>query len=157
MDLTKIFHYDPTTGIIRWINSKRAHFNGKESGYINNKGYRMVEYDNQVYSAHRLAWFLYYGNFPSKEIDHINGIKTDNRITNLREVSTRENCQNRRRNINGKLPGAFYSKKDNRWYAQIKINGKSTHLGIFSTESEASNHYFTMLKQFQRNGIIKFS
>jgi hypothetical protein len=95
-----------------------------------------------MYQAHRLAWFLFYGEWPIYEIDHINGDKTDNRIINLRDVPDRINAQNMGIHRNGHLPGV--SKVGKKWRASIQIGKKQTHLGMFSTQEEAYRAYLAI-------------
>ena len=101
--------------------------------------------DGKEYKAHRLAWLYVYGIWPKLYIDHINGIRDDNRICNLRDVSNRENAINRSYHRKGKLAGASYHKQKGKWRATIRINGRYTHLGLFETKEEA--HLFYMKKK----------
>jgi hypothetical protein len=106
-----------------------------------NKGYKSLKYNNKDYLVHRLAWFLYYGEWPKGEIDHINGNKSDNRICNLRDVTHKENCQNLLNHRNGKLVGASYHKSSGKWQASITKNNKLIYLGLFNSEQEAHEVY----------------
>ena len=135
--LKTIFKIDK--GKLIWIKNKKKTLIGKQAGYINNYGYRMVEHKGMTAPVHRIIYALHYGEWPKNQIDHINGKKDDNRIENLRDVTARENSGNRLKNINGKLVGAYYHKRDKRWHCQIKINGKSTYISTHKTELEA--HY----------------
>ena len=129
-----ILRYDPLTG----------NFHRKDTGaivgYEDSKGYIVVCLGNDMFLAHRLAFLWCYGQWPEKQIDHINRIKTDNRIANLRDVSQRENCQNNGRNTSG-YPGVSWFKGCQKWQAKIKIDGKSRHLGLFDDPRDASNAY----------------
>jgi hypothetical protein len=80
-----------------------------------------------------------YGSFPPDQIDHINGVRYDNRIINLRAVTNTENCRNRalgNRNKSGHI-GIFYNKKTNRWLARIGGTDKRVHLGCFENKEDA--------------------
>ncbi len=106
-------------------------------------GYIIYNIDNKNYRAHRLAWFIYYGIWPQAHIDHINGVRDDNRICNLREVTVRKNQQNLRCHREGKvLLGAHWDKSKKKWTSNIRINGKSVHLGTFKTSQAAHEAYF---------------
>ena len=110
--LRERYTYDAETGAIRHKGCDRA-----LKGTVNKKGYHRISIrigkDLTLVFMHRAAWALYYGRWPS-EIDHLNGIKTDNRLCNLREVSRSENDQNRvwkwKPNARTGLPGVYYDK-----------------------------------------------
>lgn len=89
--LKKNFRYNPVTGYIESMSRGSYH----RVGHIDGKGYISVSCKGRQIKAHRLAWFLYYGSFPTQEIDHINRIRTDNRIINLRDVDRIVNNNNR--------------------------------------------------------------
>jgi hypothetical protein len=133
--------YDPDTGIITW--KKRAAMCvkvGSEAGHYDSYyGYRRIRICHHGVMAHRVAWFLFRGIWPENMIDHINGIKTDNRIVNLREATARENQQNRRVHRAGKSIGVDFIK--GKWKARIVINGKIYSLGFFISEKEAAQVY----------------
>lgn len=86
------FEYDPVTGQIFRITSKGL----RKIGFIDSKGYVSITYKQVFIKAHRLAYAIYYGKWPSNELDHINRIKTDNRITNIRDADRYINNQNRK-------------------------------------------------------------
>ena len=139
-DLKEILDYDENTGIFRWKITKPGGRNIKEgfvAGTYDKKGYHRIKINRKVYLGHRLAWLFVKGNWPKKDIDHINGITNDNRICNLRECNKSENGQNRLRNKNNKSGFTGVSQKDNRWVAIITINKKTIYLGQFDTFEEA--------------------
>ena len=135
--LRDIFNYDENTGILTWksINEATRRIGiGDEAGHLNKRGYRGVKVDTKLYNAHRVIYKWYYGEEP-EQIDHINHIKDDNRICNLRNVTNRVNCCNKvkpYKNNNIKIFGVSYNKKDNKYRARIVINGKSKYLGYFN-------------------------
>lgn len=89
--------------------------------------------DVTSYKAHRLAWLYIYGEWPSDQIDHINHIRTDNRIKNLRDASSYENSKNQsipKNNTSGVL-GVGWNKLGRKWRSNISVNGKRLHLGCF--------------------------
>lgn len=90
------------------------------------------------------------------KVDHINGIKNDNRLCNLRVVSERDNNCNLEMHRNGKLPGCYFVKGRNKWISQIKQKGIHTYLGYFNTEKEAHERYLKELKDRRLNASIPF-
>ena len=131
------------TGIFTWLVSTGNRTKiGQQAGCLHHKGYVQITINKKIYLAHRLAWLYVHGSFPNQTIDHINGIKNDNRIFNLRDVSQSDNCQNllRARGSSG-LIGAHYDKFRNRWSSSIKLNGVRTHLGYFKTAEDAHAAY----------------
>lgn len=114
----------------------------RPAGTLNSCGYIRIFIDKKAYLAHRLAWLYMHGSFPQNDIDHINGIRHDNRIENLRDVSRVANAHNRKRanknNSHGRL-GVY--KVRHRWVAQLGIKGARRYLGIFDSAVEAENAY----------------
>lgn len=92
---------------------------------------------------HRLAWFLHYGEWPTCQVDHINGDRHDNRISNLRLASSSENQRNRKRpkNNTSGYKGVSWIEHYQMWQATIKFDGKNKYLGRFDTPEEASDAY----------------
>lgn len=120
--IKEFFNYCPNSGIITWSKTrgKRGKV-GSEAGSLTKEGYRAITLNKQRLLAHRLAWFLHYGVWPEGQVDHINGIRTDNRIVNLRAVTHQENQKNQRKaknNSSGHV-GVFWSPKRKKWIAQI--------------------------------------
>lgn len=135
--LKELLNYDPETGVLMWISSNRGRRSGEIAGYIKSGargGYRRLELSGNQYPAHRLAWLYVYGQWPTQQIDHVNGVRDDNRIANLREVSPAENQHNQKK-------ARGYSRHNNSWVARIMVGWKLIHLGCFLTESEARAAY----------------
>ena len=139
--LHEVLVYDPLTGSITWkVTLSNRGLAGKEAGQIHNVyNYRMIRVDKRMHRAHRVAWALYYGVWPKQTLDHINGIRTDNRLSNLREATMAEQAQNRKRHPRDGLPGAHLN--NGRWVAHIQVNRKQMHLGSFATAEEAHACY----------------
>lgn len=141
IDFTILFNYCHKTGVItnKTTRSNRAII-GREAGSLDRQsGYRQIILNGKKYYAHRLAWFLYYGSVPHGEIDHINHNRSDNRISNLRDVECIDNAQNRplqKNNISGYHGVRFRADKD-KWEARIKVKQKIHILGLFQTKEEA--------------------
>jgi len=117
---------------------------GKISGSKDHAGYLIIKIDYKAYKAHRLAWLYVYGAWPIDQIDHINGIKNDNRIKNLREASNRQNSHNKhciQKNSTTGFTGVSFVKSTNKFRAHISINGKFNSLGVYETAEEAHEVY----------------
>ena len=103
-----------------------------------------------AYGAHRVAWALYHGKWPDKQIDHINGNPLDNRIKNMRVVSVRENGKNKKRpstNTSG-IIGVYWNKASSKWVAQIGVNRKTIFLGSYDNITDAANARQTAEKKY---------
>jgi hypothetical protein len=132
--------YNPKTGIITWINPRSSKIKpGDIAGTINNGyihiGFSLGNGKSIKIAAHHIAWYKYYGVWPSKEIDHKRGNKTDNRITKLRLVKHIQNGHNIKTFITNTtgVGGIYWDKQMNKYRARIKVNGKSISLGLFNT------------------------
>lgn len=128
--------YDPGTGKIFW----RDRFKGREAFSTKDAyGYFVGRAYGPKLKAHRVCWLLHYGSWPSGEIDHINGDKSDNRIQNLREVDRSENMRNSRMssaNSTG-YTGVHYHKANKKYIAYARADNKLVYLGSFLTAEEA--------------------
>lgn len=138
-------HYDENTGVFTWLKTGKGR--GKVGEQVGNgylyKGYQKVQLFGARYLAHRLAWFYVNGCWPENQIDHINGIRNDNRIANLREATNSENRQNNtidRANTSG-FVGVSFSKDRKKWQAQIEANGSRFFLGRFNSAEAAAHAY----------------
>lgn len=121
-----------------------------EVGYLTNYGYLVTRINRKIYQVHRLIWRLYYGKWPNFHIDHINRNKTDNRISNLRDVTNRQNHQNKKCHRMGHLVGTSYRERDNKFRSHIKVNYKQLFLGQFESKLEAHEQYLRALKAVER-------
>lgn len=142
------YRYDSKNGNIYYKQNVGNKKSGEKAGSVcKNNGYSRMGIGNTVRLLHRVAWFLYYGKWPEKHLDHINGIKSDNRIENLREVTHRQNSFNLKRHREGELLGAHYDKHKykKKWVAKMRINGKSKFLGSYKTKEEAHKRYVEYL------------
>ncbi len=141
-ELKRRLRYDPETGHIFWREGQlRA---GKRAfTYKSKRGYNVSTYKSNgectTLAAHRVAWALHYGAFPSGQVDHINGDRTDNRIANLRDVVNAENARNSAMNSNNTsgVCGVYLHRQTGKWCAQISAFGKTVGLGLFADKSDA--------------------
>lgn len=160
-ELNRLLDYNPETGVFTWkfVNSNRVKV-GQQAGTLSKThGYYVIAVNRKTYQAHRLAWFISTGQHPKDEIDHINGVRSDNRLINLREATSRENLLNkgvRCDNLSG-VTGVYWEEVNQKWRARIhNPRGKSECLGRFKTKEEAvtarkvkEEEYFG---EFQRKG-----
>lgn len=145
-ELKALFDYDPETGVLIWRYVKfRGDRCGVEAGYIDlPKGYRKVRFKLKRYYAHRIIWCWMYGEIPDgTEIDHINGVKADNRLSNLRAATSEQNKWNRTatRTSRTGIKGVTFHKPSSLYSVDIKKNGKRHHIGYFKTAEEAHEAY----------------
>lgn len=156
--IKSVLHYDPETGIFTWRVRDRSLFNtlhtckawntkyaGKRAGRVHSPypGYynREIKLKNRMYFEHHLAWLYVYGSFPPKgmQIDHINRIPSDNRISNLRVVTLHVNCRNRSmpgHNTSG-VTGVTWHSLNKKWMARTSIGKKRVQLGYFDNIKDA--------------------
>lgn len=155
--LRSLLHYEPETGCFFWKNRPlsmfensrignawNSRFCGKEAFSIkHNHGYLMGVVNYKKLLAHRVAWVIHFGFWPKEQIDHINGIKTDNRIVNLREATHGENLRNSKSKAKGNLglKGITFDKSKGLWQAVIMKDKKSYFLGRFVTPEMAHEAY----------------
>ena len=132
--ISELFRYDEETGHLYWKTSQGMR--GKIdtiAGYLGPSGYVLVGFDNKLYRAHRIIYALTYLKSFMGDIDHIDGDRSNNRLSNLREVSRSVNLQN------NKARGTWLVGL--RWEAKIRTNNKQVYLGRFDTEEEARAAY----------------
>jgi len=142
----EILDYDPETGIFRWKwregVSKRinARYAGKAAGNARSDGYLIIGINNRHYYAHRLAWLFVHGEWPPKDLDHIDGDPGNNRIDNLRLATMQENMRNvgLRKTSSTGVTGVSWDNYYRKFMAHIGIDGKFINLGRFPTLSAAA-------------------
>lgn len=143
--LRRTFVYDAVTG---FFYRAGARYPINPSGRVDRQGYITIKIDGQIYFAHRLAWLYIYGEWPSNIIDHINRERDDNRICNLRDVSSSQNNLNRTldpkgRGASGRKGITLLKRKDGtlRYQATICRGGDVVYLGLFDDIEAASAAY----------------
>jgi hypothetical protein len=156
--------YDPATGIFTRIKNhpKRKYIAGSVTGVPRPDGYVQIMIDGKIFLAHRLAWLYVHGVMPEHYVDHINGIKNDNRIENLRDVKQSVNLQNQKRakrnRVSSSMLGVSFNNKgkskDRPYRARIVVDHKEIHLGTFSQEQEAHDAYLVAKRQYHEGCTI---
>jgi len=138
-EVRELLTYDPTTGVFVWRESRGSAKVGDVAGR-KAAGYQQIKIARRLYGSHRLAWLWVKGVWPEQELDHINGVKDDNRMVNLRAVTHGENQKNRKQNVNNTsgVTGVSWVSGRRKWQACIKVNGRSKTLGLFNDIGEAT-------------------
>ncbi len=136
----EVLHYDPETGKFIWTAKRMGRSaSGKLAGSVRPDGYLAIQIDGVLCFAHRLAWFYTHGEWPDNHIDHINRVRTDNRINNLRVASDKLNQQNRSVSKNNRsgISGIRWVGERNKWEVQIKHNRKPRYIGRYTNLADA--------------------
>ncbi|MCP4179027.1 MAG: HNH endonuclease [bacterium] len=143
-----LFDYD-NGQLIKRVRTGRSTHIGDIAGCINAEGYVSISVNTKPYYAHNLIWIYHHGDIPDElEVDHVDGNHSDNRIEKLRLLTPKENTQSR-----PKAKGYSWHKATNKWRAQIELDGKRHHLGLFTYEADARQCY---LDAKSRIHIIKY-
>lgn len=156
--LREVLEYNQDTGIFTWKKSRYKNKIGTIAGCFSSEKYWRITILRQEYLAHRLAWLYINNEYPIHEIDHINGIRHDNRISNLRCATTQENQQNiKKPNVRNKsgFVGVHWCKTYKKWIAAIRINKIKKQLGRFDSAEEAYKVYLQH-KQTHHKFFIAF-
>ena len=138
-----LFTLDDEGNLIRRVRVGQKAMAGTVAGSRSKRGYVKVMVDRKSLAAHRVVFAIVNGHWPDAEIDHINGVKDDNRPCNLREATRGENQRNcgiRANNKSG-FKGVSWERSCDKWKAQIRIDGVTTYLGVFDTPELAAAAY----------------
>lgn len=138
--IKELIHYDKDSGVFTWkVDRQNIAKKGMVAGSSASDNYLVLTLFNKQYKAHRIAWMYEYGHFPKDNIDHINGNKKDNRIINLRDVTSLINHKNMsidKRNKSGKT-GVTWHKLSKKWITNISVDKRLVHLGYFENIEDA--------------------
>ena len=156
----ELLTYDPSTGELRWrarrpemftptFTRTREHacanwnsiYAGTIAGTVDGLGRRQIAVYGRLYKAHRLIWLMVHGRWPDAQIDHVDGIRDNNELENLREATQSQNQQNRSYRSPRGLIGASIHKKTGRWLGRIRADGVTRNLGLFDTAEAAHAAY----------------
>lgn len=152
--LRELLNYDAESGVFTHKTETRKFSVGdiagvvSESGRHEGGGYRRINIDRKVYTAHRLAWFWVYGVWPGP-LDHRDTDRDHNWISNLRETDHSKNGANRSKQSNNTsgLKGAYWNKNAGRWLSSIKSGGVYKYLGLFDTREAAHEAYSSAARE----------
>ena len=141
-ELKSLLDYDQDTGVFTWKVNRRSVTAGQVAGYLRQTGYVVIRLFGKPWMAHRLAWLWMTGDPPPKYLDHINGLRSDNRIANLRAADPMLNAQNTRR-ANVRNESGFWgvSRSGKKFIARIRAEKKLYTFGPFLTRHEAHEAY----------------
>ena len=162
----KSLDYDPDTGILTWRPKDESKFDckrwntryaGKEAGCLDiSNGYKNIMLKSEIFRRrfkyHRVAWLVFYGEWPSKQVDHINHIRSDNRICNLRDVTHQQNCRNRGMNSNNTsgVMGVCWHREVGKWVAQSACKGEKIFVGSYASKEDAAE---AICNYYESNGF----
>lgn len=141
--LKELFWYHADTGNFYWRKALTPRMKPwDKAGSIDGQGYVQIKVCSKVKQAHRLAYLYAYGHLP-KQVGHINGNKSDNRIENLRSADNSKNSMNKgiQSNNTSGFKGVTFHKGTGKFHAKICVEGIRKSLGYFKTAEEASNAY----------------
>ena len=148
-EFSTAYDYDPDTGRITRRKTGNVIAGKSTAGYI------IVRYKKKSWYAHRIAWLLETGAWPSHQIDHINGNRSDNSFANLRDVSHQHNVHNRNKTFGATaFLGVSFHKASGKYNAQIYVDGRNKSLGLFHAPEEAHAAYMAAKEEFHA-GFVK--
>lgn len=156
--LKALLRYDQRTGVFsRFIITDPQHRIGEAVGRSHGDGYLKAHIDGAVYRMHRLAWLYMTGEWPDGEVDHINGVRSDNRWVNLRDVTRSGNAHNQRKPHRNGSTGFLgvralrhHRPGPKRFTAVIAVSGKRKHLGVFDTPEQAHAAYVAAKRRLHK-------
>lgn len=154
MRLLEVLHYEPLTGVFTWKSRNTMLLSrfGSIAGTVHKSGYRQIQIDGVIHKEHRLAWFFVHAEWPEKHIDHINGERASNQLSNLRQADSKMNGENRRSaQCNNKTGLLGVSPSGRRFVATIKTQGPLRHIGSFET-AEAAHAAYLAVKRVKHEG-----
>lgn len=157
--LKEILDYDLESGILVWKRREESNRHdkmwnttnaGKRAGELKIIGYRYIGINRNRYLEHRIIWLWMIGVLPTYEIDHINGIRDDNRWKNLREANSGEQKQNKSKQSNNTsgYTGVYFNKAVKKYHAKINVKRKQISLGYFDNIEDANQCYIDAKRKY---------
>ncbi|WP_447547032.1 HNH endonuclease, partial [Salmonella enterica] len=147
--VSSLFQYNKDNGLFFRNTGRGSYKREWTAGTRQTNGYMFFIIDGKKYLAHRLAFLLVHGRYPDGVIDHINGVRNDNRIENLRDVSQGQNTKNVKVSLARKMKfaGYHFDSSTGLWAAEAKVKRKRYHLGRFNSKEEAHQAYLDFMKK----------
>lgn len=141
-ELCEMLSYDEATGELRW-KKKGLGRRSERAGGLAAQGYIYICVRGKRILAHRAIWAIVYGEWPQSIVDHVNMDRTDNRLCNLRLATKSQNACNTRlyRNNTSGVKGVRWRQNAKKWTAEIRVNGRSKHLGTYDNKEDAAMAY----------------
>ena len=157
-ELKRVWRYNPETGLFtRLVKTANCTKAGDIANCDDGGGYIRTEVFGKKYRAHRLAFLYITGEWPKNYVDHINGVRNDNRWVNLRDATKSVNQQNQRKppvnNTSGYM-GVIWHKQRGKWRVRIVVNSKQISLGFFDDVHEAGAHYLKKKRELHEGCTI---
>lgn len=151
--LLEVLAYDRGTGLFTCRQQRGTKRAGDVAGGLDASGYVCIEIDHRRYLAHRLAFLAVTGDWPKLRVDHIDGDRSNNRWSNLRDASVMTNQQNLRRAMSSSSTGLLgaHAAPGGRFRSSIRIAGKLQHIGTFDT-AEAAHDAYVVAKRIHHEG-----
>lgn len=143
------------TGELRWTAAaSQGRLTQRIAGSLAGNGYWQIKTGKVCYLAHRIVWAIVHGEWPEKDIDHIDGNRANNALSNLRLVTKAQNMQNLAvtgKNTASGIAGAIHrpanQRRREKWEAKIRVNGVLRHLGSFDDPQKAHARYMQVKTQ----------
>lgn len=153
--LKELLHYDPETGIFTWKVKRKSVNAGDVAGFCDR--YWIIRVDGKNYLAHRLVWLYVTGEWPQHQIDHKDLIKTNNRFSNIRLATPKQNGQNKPLFKNNKsgVAGVSWNIRDKLWQAHLRIDGRLTNIGTFDNLFDAAAARYSAECKYQSHRTIR--
>jgi hypothetical protein len=148
--------YDPGTGVFLWlVNRTKTARAGTVAGSITSQGYQRIKIDGRSYKSHRLVWFYMTGCWPTEEIDHMDGIQSNNRWANIRQATRAMNRENQHAARTDNASGLIgVSLTRGKWQVRIQVAGKRKCLGTFTNPETAHAVYLESKRNLHQGCTI---
>jgi len=144
----RLFIYKPDTGKLVWrVKPSIGVKAGQEAGWLTATGYLRVRLRGTNYPVHRLAWLITFGEWPVSTVDHINGMRDDNRLENLRLATRAQQNMNMARRTGKPLPKGV-KRQHRRFAAKITVSGRKIFIGQYPTPEEAHAAYMAAARRY---------